>query len=219
MHEAGLLAPLEMRIIVKNVVLYAMDGMADWEYSYLAAGVSMAQQAGNAQYSLMTASGDEVDEVRTLGGLRLRPDTTLRHLDPAEIAVLVLPGGDTWMEANGPVLELAEQLVDAGTPVAGICGATLGLARSGLLDDRLHTSNADWFLEGVPGYGGKPHYRQEPVVEDRDVITAPGATPVDFARTIFQRLNLLPPAQLEAWYGLYSTGNPKHFNELYGVNA
>lgn len=219
LRDAGRATSLEVRIIVKKVVLYAMETMADWEYAYLAAGISMAQQGGNARYELVTASENEVDQVRTLGGLRLRPDATLRQLDPAEIAVLVLPGGEEWLEAHTAVLDLATELVDAGTPVAGICGATLGLARSGLLDERLHTSNASWFLEGVPGYAGSRHYRQERVVVDHDVITAPGATPVDFARAIFERLDLLPQARLDAWYGLYATGDPKHFNDLYGVSA
>ena len=47
----------------------------------------------------------------------------------------------------------AAEFLDAGVPVAAICGATAGLAAEGLLDDRRHTSNAAEFLAAT-GYGG-----------------------------------------------------------------
>ncbi len=44
--------------------------------------------------------------------------------------------------AGTAFVELSGELLAAGTPVAAICGATVGLAAAGLLDDRRHTSNA-----------------------------------------------------------------------------
>jgi len=116
------------------------------------------------------------------------------------------------------VLDLAQALVGRGTPVAGICGATYGLARSGLLDTRRHTSNALDFLE-PSGYAGADHYVDERVVEDSDVITAPASAPVDFSAAIFRRIGLFPPAITDAWYGLYTTGERHYYDTLVGAES
>lgn len=100
--------------------------------------------------------------------------------------MLILPGGDAWdAGGNGEAVDVARDFLDAGVPVAAICGATAGLARGGLLDARRHTSNVREYLEAT-GYGGAAYYRDEAVVADRDVITASAMAPLDFARAIFR---------------------------------
>ena len=101
--------------------------------------------------------------------------------------------------------------------VAAICGATYGLARAGLLDDRDHTSNAADFLAGVPGYGGADHYQEARAVHDRGLITAPATAPVDFARAVFEALEVFPEPVIEAWYGLYTTGERRFYDALVGA--
>jgi hypothetical protein len=53
-------------------------------------------------------------------------------------------------------------------------------------------------------------------VEDGDVITAPATAPVDFGAAVFRRLELFPPATIDAWYGLYTTGERRWFDALVG---
>lgn len=77
--------------------------------------------------------------------------------------LLVLPA-DTWFAGHVRALEIARALLTRHTPVAGICGATYGLARAGLLDERRHTSNALDFLTSS-GYAGASRYVDERVVE------------------------------------------------------
>jgi putative intracellular protease/amidase len=196
----------------RDIVLYATDTMADWEYGYLTSGVTWANDADPGRYRLRVL-GDGSTEVTTKGRLRIRTDGAIGDVDPSEVALLVLPGADSWDEGHGQALALAKSLVQAGTPVAAICGATLGLARAGLLDDRAHTSNAPEFLT-VSGYAGTARYREERAVDDRGVITAGAAAPVDFTAAIFRRLELFPPAIVDAWYGLYTTGERKYFELL-----
>jgi len=149
-----------------------------------------------------------------MGGLRVVPDGTLARLEPRRSAMLILPGGAAWeVGGNDAAVAAARAFLDAGVPVAAICGATFGLARAGLLDDRPHTSNAREYL-AQSGYAGGALYRDEPAVTDRDLITASGVMPVDFARAIFARLELFPPQVLDAWYGLYKTGEARYFHEL-----
>lgn len=76
-----------------------------------------------------------------MGGLRVLPDLTFEQLRPQDSAMLVLPGADTWDQvptANLAAVRSAQEFLSAGVPVAAICGATAGLARAGLLDDRAH---------------------------------------------------------------------------------
>lgn len=199
---------------MRDVVLYATDTMADWEYAYLTVGLAMADEMAPDRYRLRVAS-QTGEPVTTMGRLHVVPGSALPDLDPGGIALLVLPGGTTWDTGHEPVLELATALVQAGTPVAAICGGTLGLARAGLLDGRPHTSNAPEFL-AASGYGGAHRYVEARVVEDGWVITAPGTMPIDFTAAIFRRLELFPPEMIEAWYGLYTTGERRYFDQLTG---
>ena len=45
-------------------------------------------------------------------------------------------------------------------------------------------------------------------------IVPSGTAPVDFAQHIFRRLDLYPPAVLDAWYGLFKTGHREYFDAL-----
>jgi putative intracellular protease/amidase len=197
---------------MRDIVLYATDTMADWEYGYLTSGITWADEVAPGRYRLRIL-GDGPAEVTTKGRLHVRTDGSVDEVDEAEVALLVLPGADTWHEGHDQVLALARSLLNRGTPVAAICGATLGLARAGLLDDRAHTSNAPEFLASS-GYGGAAHYREERAVDDRGVITAGPTAPVDFAAAVFRRLELFPPAMIDAWYGLYTTGERTYFDRL-----
>ena len=70
------------------------------------------------------------------------------------------------------------------------------------------------YLERAPAYHGRSHYRDEPTVVDADLITAGPTHPVEFARGIFARLGLMTPEVGDAWYGLFSTGDPAFFGSL-----
>ena len=199
---------------MSDVVLYATDTMADWEYAYITCGLAWVD---GGPYRLRVLSEDG-GPVTTKGRLRVLTDGRLADLVEEDVALLVLPGADTWDAGHAAALDLAARFLDRGVPVAAICGATLGLARAGLLDDREHTSNAADFLS-ASGYAGADHYREAPVVEDRDVITAPATKPVDFAAAMFRRLEVFPPAVVDAWYGLYTTGERRFFDQLSGAGA
>jgi putative intracellular protease/amidase len=98
-------------------------------------------------------------------------------------------------------------------PVAAICGATAGLARVGVLDQRRHTSNAIAYLKGT-GYRGTDRYEDVPAFDDGLLITAGGMAPLEFARAIFKRLQIYGDEALDAWYQLYKTGRSDQFARL-----
>jgi len=202
--------------MAKNIVLYATDTMADWEYSYLVAGIAMANEQGDERYRLLVLS-DGGGQVTSLGGIKILPDGDLADLDTADVAALILPGGATWGEGHDKVLGLAVELLDRGVAVGGICGATLGLARFGVLNSRPHTSNAPEFLTAAEQYTGTDRYRDERTVADGTLITAPGTAPLEFAKAVFEALELFPQSIVDAWYGLYTTGEKRYYEQLAGA--
>src|SRR3712207_4361625 len=120
------------------------DGYADWEPSYALAEL---RRSGNHE---VVAVGFTTDEVTSMGGLRVRPDRALADVRAEDVRLLILPGGDMWEREDAypraRLEALIGEIVGARRPVAAICGATVAMARAGLLDDRRHTSNAVSYL-------------------------------------------------------------------------
>jgi putative intracellular protease/amidase len=194
----------------QSVHLLVLDTLADWEPGYTTAHLNAPAPGMPSKYRVRSV-GLSRDPVVTKGGLRIVPDLTIDELSPADSALLFLPGSDIWAEPRtDPALEQALAFVKAGVPVAAICGATLGLARVGLLDTRRHTSNAAEFLAST-GYAGADYYVSQPVVEDDGVITAPATASLELAKHLLEKLRVFSTPALEAWYALYRTGQPEHY--------
>ena len=198
----------------ETVHLFVFDTLADWEPGFAIAGINNpAYQKNSGRYRVQTV-GIDTRPVTTIGGVRMQPDLALTSLNPADSAMLILPGGEAWDQGkNGEAIEKAKEFLAAKVPVAAICGATFGLARGGILDTRHHTSNAREYL-AMSNYKGDTLYRDEAAVTDQDVITASAMKSLDFARHIFLRLDIYPEYALEAWYRLFSTGDMSHFLAL-----
>lgn len=198
----------------ETVHIYVFDSVSDWEFGYAAAGINNPQlQLNPGRFRIRTAALMKAP-VTSIGGIRIQPDLTLDQVSPDDSAMLILPGGLSWDQGQETeAVELASAFLDAGVPVAAICGATAGLARGGLLDNRKHTSNAPDYLAAT-GYKGVSLYQDAPAFTDDNVITASGVAPVDFAGQIFKRLGLYKPEVLDAWYGLFKTGRAEYFHAL-----
>jgi putative intracellular protease/amidase len=200
----------------RTVHLFVLDTLADWETGFAIAGINNPEYQKNpGAYGVKTV-GATRDPVRTMGGVTIVPEMAAGELEPEDSAMLIVPGGAVWDQGGDPVaMDTAKRFLDAGVPVAAICGATGGLARAGVLAGRRHTSNAREYLAYyAPEYGGEALYSDEPAVLDGDLITAGGVFPVDFARMIFERLGLYEPAVLDAWYRLYKHGDAAGFYAL-----
>jgi putative intracellular protease/amidase len=202
-----------------DVHVYVFDTLADWEAAFAIAGINNPDmQKDPGRYRIRTFSPDG-QMVTSAGGLRIQPDAALSQVRPEESAMLILPGGDSWDEGkNTEAVDLAKQFLAAEVPVAAICGATLGLAKGGVFTSRQHTSNAPEYLAAT-GYRGKSHYRKKPVVTDGPLITASSTASLEFARAIFEKLDLYPAEVLAAWYGLFSTGKQEYFQQLVAAGS
>ena len=188
-----------------RIYVLVFDGLADWEPSYALAEL---RRSGNHE---IVSVGFTTDEVTTMGGLRVRPDLALTDVRPEDVRLLIVPGGDMWeREDRYPRAQfesLVAALLAADRPVAAICGATVAMARAGVLDRRRHTSNMPSYLrENAPAYRGEEFYVTRPAVRDRGVITATGLGAVDFAREIFEEVGLFSESDRPVWYEMFKTG-------------
>jgi putative intracellular protease/amidase len=189
----------------KPVHLAVYDTLADWETGHATAHLA------RAGYRIRTV-GPSTDQVTSMGGLRIQPDTSLDDVRPEDSSLLILPGADLWTETSAataagsgdlaPFARKARAFLDAGVPVAAICGATAGLAREGLLDDRDHTSAVSFYLAAT-GYAGGERYVETDAVTDQNLVTAGPTEPVAFAREILRLLGVYEGEVLDAWYRLF----------------
>jgi putative intracellular protease/amidase len=185
------------------------DTLADWEVGYLLVELRTGRFTGTP-WNIVTVA-ESPEPITTMGGVRVLPDMQLSELQPASSNLLILPGADMWDAGGGqPFVKTAARFLDAGVPVAAICGATAGLARAGLLDQRRHTSGAAEYLKAT-GYAGGDYYVDERAVVDGDLITDGPQSPVQFARASLGRLGLASEQTLEAYEALFHQGDPAAF--------
>jgi putative intracellular protease/amidase len=195
---------------MKTAHVAVYDGLADWEVGHLLVELRTGRFTGTP-WSVVTVA-ETLEPITTMGGLRIQPDLRLDDLDAASSDLLILPGSTMW-DGGGderPFTEVAARFLDAGVPVAAICGATAGLARAGLLDARRHTSAAPEYLAAT-GYAGGGLYADERAVVDGDLITAGPQSPVQFARATLARLGLAPERKLDAYERVFHAADAAGF--------
>jgi putative intracellular protease/amidase len=187
----------------RAIYLLVVEGFADWEPAH-----AVAELRRHGSYRVETVGLDR-NPVISMGGLRITPSRTIDELDLNDVAAFILPGGDRW--ENMPVeaeLESALKRLDARkVPIAAICAATVAIARIGLLRGRQHTSNGPSYLQWhVPDYNESQNYVAAPAVRDRGLITASGLGDIEFARELFEELNVLSASDRELWARMFRTG-------------
>ncbi|MCX5559391.1 type 1 glutamine amidotransferase family protein [Streptomyces sp. NBC_00038] len=192
----------------KPVHLAVYDTFADWETGHTTAYLARAGRE-------IRTVGPTREPVTTIGGVRIQPDLALDELRPEDSSLLILTGADLWDTGDdlAPFARKARAFLDAGVPVAAICGGTAGLAREGLLDDRAHTSAVSFYLAAT-GYKGGERYVDTDAVTDGNLVTAGPTEPVAFAREVFGLLGVYEGEVLDAWYRLFHDSDPEAYAVL-----
>lgn len=205
----------------RKVYMYVFDTMSDWEVGYLTAELNTGRyfREGLKPLKVITV-GINKKPIITMGGLKVLPEITIEECNIESNDVLILPGGDTWTsKVHEIVLEKTKEALKQGAVVAAICGATLGLAKKGLLDFRNHTSNDLEFLKMIiPSYSGEKYYKMESAVSDENLITASGIAPLEFTIQVLKVLDVFKEEALSSWLNLYKTNDSKYFFELMNCN-
>ena len=188
---------------VKAVYLLVVPGFADWEAAH---AIAELRRHGGYRVEVVGMSADPVE---SMGGVMVRPSQVVAEVDPGDVALFILPGGDRW-EQMAPEPELVRLLtaLDASrVPIAAICAATTFVVRTGLLRGRRHTSNGLAYLSRqVPEYSEAARYVDAPAVRDRGLITASGLSDVEFAAEIMAELGVLSDDERRQWAKLFRSG-------------
>lgn len=169
----------------KTLGLVLLSPFADWEYGHLAGS---AREWFGAEIVVLSPDGGPV---ASIGGLTALADRAIADPSNRDLSAVVAIGSDAWATADPEGLSALLRTIHArGGVVAGICGATLALARAGLFDGRDHTSNGAGWIEGRIGeYAGQERYRDvaHAVADDR-IVSASGTAPGTFACEVLKAL-------------------------------
>lgn len=187
----------------RTVYLLVFEGLADWEPA-----LAMCELRNNGVEVLTV--GFTADVVTTMGGLRLQPHTPLELAPLNEAAMLILPGGEMWQTFEDEAFfQRLRDLHQRGVPIAALCGATIALARAGLLDDIRHTSNSAEFLSYyVPAYRGA-RYESVLAVSDKNILSASGVGYVEFAQLALEHFSIYSAEERREWFDVFKHGvNP-----------
>lgn len=200
----------------RNCYVYVLDTLADWEIGFITAELNSRRYFAKNTKVEFVKIGNTLEPIKTMGGIIITPDKDITNVEFQEGDLLVLPGADTWMDAeNKNILDIVSDVINKKVIVAAICGATVALAQNGLLNNRTHTSNDKGFLKMVcPDYDGGSYYINAPTVVDDNLITATGLAPLEFSYEVFKKMNIMKEDTLEAWYQLYKTKESRYFYSL-----
>jgi len=189
-------------MISTNVYIFLFNGFSDWEIAYLAPELKKSDKI-NLKYFTMDGL-----EVTSVAGLKITPDLSMQELNVESTSVLILPGGSAWEEKSIKGMdELIEKLHANHQTIAAICSATTFLGEKGYLDTVKHTSNALDYLKYIaPDYKGEKKYQSDLAVTDKNIITANGFSPIEFAREVFKIIELKSEEDIEKWFQLFKNG-------------
>ena len=188
----------------KTILFVILQQYADWEAAYITSAITML---GQGQYDIKTVSLSK-DYVQSIGGFRVLPDYDIASV-PKDYEALILIGGMTWRDRNAQqVRTLVEECCQKGKVLGGICDASAFLGTVGALNDVLHTSNDMNDLKQWAGsvYTGETKYIAKQSVRDKNIITANGTAPMEFAKEILLALNVANEEKVSEWYNFHKLG-------------
>ena len=182
--------------------LLVFDGLADWEPA-----LALCEINKSGKFDVVTV-GFSDRPTTTMGGYKVSPDLTLDTINPDEVAIFIMPGGEMWEQGpNEDLIKLLQQLHAKGTIIAAICGATLEIARAGLMQGVLHTSNSKGYLKAMlPDYRDDDFYVDKLAITDKNLITASGLGSVEFACEIVRLLNIYTREETQELYEMFKHG-------------
>jgi len=132
-------------------------------------------------------------EYRSLEKQRFLVDKTLREVDPQDIDLLIIPGGDpTKLYGNSELKEFVEKMITCGKKVSGICGGSEILASLGVLKGRRCTGDTSGIKEtdDVYKYYTDTLLSDDYVVTDGNIITGQGQAYIEFAIELARQTGL-----------------------------
>lgn len=188
----------------KTILFVILQQFADWEAAYISSAISML---GQSEYDVKTVSLSK-DFIQSVGGLKVMPDYDVTSV-PSDYEALILIGGMTWRdEKTQQIKALVENCCQNGKVLGAICDASAFLGTVGILNDVIHTSNDLNDLKQWAGsaYTGEAKYVAKQAICDKNVITANGTAPLEFAKEILLVLKVANKEKILDWYNFHKLG-------------
>lgn len=205
---------------MKKILLFLLDGYADWESGFVSAKLNK-QALG---YLVQTVSLDS-GTVTSQGNFTTSIDYSIDQFqDFSDLAALVLIGGTGWGDQHlirGYNVDQYDEktskritgfidrcLSSSNTFAASICDGATFMADNEYLDTVVHTGNSIAHLKDkAPAYKGENLFQKRQAVSAEQLITANGTAPLEFTREILLSLNILGSEEnANEWYKTYKNG-------------
>ena len=189
---------------MKTILLVLLEQYADWEAAYISTAVHML---GQGRFEIKTVSLSK-QPVHSIGGIQTMPDYTVDSA-PKDYEALLLIGGMRWREERAQkVAPLVTHCLQNKKLLGGICDAAAFLAAIGVLNTVKHTGNRLSALEEWKGtkYKGVVNFQARQAVCDKNIVTANGSAPLEFARDVLLALHATEETLIEDWYNLHKLG-------------
>lgn len=189
---------------MKRILFVILQKYADWEAAYISSAVTML---GQGRFEIKTVSLSK-DCVESIGGFKVLPDYDIASV-PDDYAALILIGGLSWRNGEASQIKpLVEDCYRKGRVLGGICDASAFLGTVGVLNRVAHTSNDlnDLMQWAGASYTGEGQYIAKQAVRDRNVITANGTAPLEFARELLIALEVASKDTIDGWYNFHKLG-------------
>ena len=121
------------------------------------------------------------------------PDKTIRELNPDDIDLFIIPGGNSvHLYENSELKEFISKLNEKNKHIAGICGGAELMAYYGLLDNKKANGDSDGFRinENNKSIYEKINIVNEDVVRDGNCITSIGRGFIEFSIELGKVMNV-----------------------------
>ncbi len=195
---------------MNNEILYVLlQDYAAHEIVYLSQAIASDEFAlKESPKYINKVVAPTLDPVRSIGGFRTLPDYSFETM-PDDYAALVLIGGFGW---STPVAEkvapVVRQAIEKGKIVGAICNGASFMAKHGFLNDVKHTGNGLEQLKFLGGdnYTNTEGYIHAQAVSDRNIVTANGSAPLEFAKELLLLLENDTPERIEMYFQFYKQG-------------
>lgn len=158
-----------------NVCIFYYDGFCEFEVVLTASNFSRQNLFAAALENRPYVSSEKQ---------RYLPDKVIAELDPKDIDLFVIPGGDpSALYDNTELKEFITGLDKMGKYIAGICGGTFLMASYGLLDGKRCTGSGSGLTADMPDIGlfKNSIISDDSIVVDGNTVTAAGQAYVEMS--------------------------------------
>ncbi len=168
-----------------NIGIYLYDGYFETE-------LCVATLLFSKQNLFTIACNQEI--VRCMDGKRVLIDKQIKDVKPADIDVLIIPGGNPIL--NDDIAQLIRDCEKIGAIIGGICGGVSYLAYAGVLENRRFTSYNNSHLEY--DFDAKlGNFTNNMYESDNKIVTAKPDAYLEFALELYRLAGLLNPMDID----------------------